>query len=78
MRTKFDDDLEEKIKWLHTTTTEEDKNKWNKAKFSVTPDGKFDMEFIWDQEWQDEIDGYNQQAEKEDTNYKAPKWHWEG
>ncbi|CEN52949.1 hypothetical protein CCAN11_360004 [Capnocytophaga canimorsus] len=28
---------------------------WNKAIFTLFPDGNFDMQFIWNQEWHDEI-----------------------
>jgi len=77
LRTKFDDELEEMVKWLHATTTEGGNNKWNKAKFTITPDKKFDMEFIWDQEWQDEVDRYNREEAEKDHNYRPPKWHWE-
>lgn len=41
---------------LHAITTEGGSNKWNKAIFTLTPEGKFDMEFIWDQEFQDEVE----------------------
>ena len=40
-------------------TAENNKNKWNKAVFTVNPEGKFDMQFIWDQELQDEIEKYD-------------------
>ena len=45
---------------LHEITTEEDNNKWNKAVFTLTPDGSFDMEFIWDQELHDRIESYSE------------------
>lgn len=77
LRTRYNDDLKAAIKWLHTTTTEGGHNKWNKAKFIITPDKKFDMEFIWDQEWQDELDRYNREEAEKDSNYSPPKWHWE-
>lgn len=77
LRTKFDDELEEKIIWLHATTTEGGYNKWNKAKFTITPDKKFDMEVIWDQEWQDEVDRYNREEAEKAPDYTPPKWHWE-
>ncbi|CAI9429340.1 hypothetical protein [Ornithobacterium rhinotracheale] len=32
---------------------------WNRAKFTLFHDGKMQMEYIWDQELQDEVDGYN-------------------
>ncbi len=34
---------------------------WNRAKFTLYPTGKFDMEYIWDQELQDEVDNYNKE-----------------
>lgn len=44
------------IKDLNTIMTENGNNKWNKAIFSIIPSGKFNMEFIWDQDLQDEIE----------------------
>jgi hypothetical protein len=41
---------------LHEITTEGGNNKWNRAIFTLFPTGKFDMEFIWDQELNDEIE----------------------
>lgn len=41
---------------LHAITTQEGNNKWNRAIFTLTPDGKFDMEFIWDQELHNEVE----------------------
>ena len=52
----FDPEVDFAIMELHKITTEGGKNKWNRAVFSVQPDGAFDMEFIWDQELQDEIE----------------------
>ncbi|AQW99499.1 hypothetical protein M2T70_11525 [Elizabethkingia anophelis] len=52
----FDADVDFAIMELHEITTEGGNNKWNKAIFTLTPDGGFDMEFIWDQELQNEID----------------------
>ncbi len=37
---------------------------WNKAVFTLYPDGKADMEYIWDAEMQAEIDKYNEEARK--------------
>jgi len=45
------DDFEE----LHEITTEGDSNQWNRAKFKLTPDGKFSIDFEWDQELADEV-----------------------
>ena len=33
---------------------------WNRAKYFLYPDGKMQMEYIWDQELQNEVDKYNQ------------------
>lgn len=52
----FDADVDFAIMELHEITTEGGNNKWNKAIFTLTPDGGFDMEFIWGQELQNEID----------------------
>ncbi len=37
---------------------------WNKAVFTLYPDGKADMEYIWDAEMQAEIDKYNEEAKR--------------
>ncbi len=44
------------IKELNNITSENEKNRWNKAIFTLFPTGKFNMEFIWDQALQDEIE----------------------
>ena len=41
---------------LHSITTEGGHNRWNKLKFTLYPTGKFEMDFIWDQEYQDKVD----------------------
>ncbi|WP_343608452.1 immunity protein YezG family protein [Chryseobacterium oranimense] len=48
-------DIRNWIRELHDITTEGDSNKWNKAIFNLNAQGKFNMEFIWDQELHDEI-----------------------
>lgn len=40
---------------LHELTTEGEHNRWNRATFTLFPDGEFDMEFQWDQDLDDEI-----------------------
>jgi len=32
---------------------------WNRAIFTLFPNNKFEMEYIWDEELQQEVDGYN-------------------
>jgi len=41
---------------LHKITTEGDSNQWNRAKFTLFPDGNFTIDFKWDQELADEIE----------------------
>ena len=53
-----DENIEDEIEKLHQITTEGGNNKWNKAVFSLKPDGDFNMEFIWDQELQDEVESF--------------------
>lgn len=36
---------------------------WNRAIFTLYPDHKFEMEYIWDQELQDEVDKYNNESQ---------------
>jgi hypothetical protein len=52
----INDDIADWINELHEITTEGGSNRWNKSVFTMTPDGKFDMEFIWDQELHDEVE----------------------
>jgi len=40
---------------LHKITTEDGGSDWNRAKFTLYPTGKFNVEFEWDQEFADEI-----------------------
>ena len=46
---------------LHQITTKGGHNRWNRAVFKLWPDGKFNMEFIWDQELHDEIERLNKE-----------------
>lgn len=53
----FDSSFElfEAFESLHKITTEGGENDWNRAKFTLHPTGKFDIEFKWDQELADNI-----------------------
>jgi len=44
---------------LHKITTENNSNKWNRAKFTLFPTGKFNIDFEWDQALADEIEKLN-------------------
>ena len=48
-----------KIHELHSLTTKGDSNQWNKIKFVLLPDSQFDIDFIWDKKYQDEINALN-------------------
>ena len=52
---QFDFDLTFDILELQKITTEDDRNRWNRAIFSLQSDGAFDIQFIWDQELHDEV-----------------------
>lgn len=53
---EFDsEEFESAIYELNQTLTQGGNNRWNKAIFRIWPDNNFDMEFIWDQELDDEI-----------------------
>ena len=53
---EFDFQLTFDILELHRITTEGKSNKWNGAVYELSSDGKFDMEFIWDKDFQDEVE----------------------
>ena len=53
---RFEESLNFEIMELHELTTEGGHNRWNRAIFKLSPDGKFDVEFIWDQDLNDEIE----------------------
>lgn len=36
---------------------------WNRAKYTLYPEGKMKIEYIWDQALQDEVDNYNQASQ---------------
>lgn len=57
----FPDEMDDAIEKLHEITTEGDHNRWNKAKFIMDANHKFEIEFIWDQEYQDEVDRLNKE-----------------
>ena len=35
---------------------------WNRAKLSLLPGGKMQIEYLWDQELEDEVDRYNNES----------------
>ncbi|WP_161787483.1 immunity protein YezG family protein [Endozoicomonas numazuensis] len=43
------------FKKLYEITTEGESNRWNRAKFTLYPTGKFNINFEWDQDLADEI-----------------------
>ena len=57
---EFETDLIHKLYEITQNNPLEHKN-WNRAIFTLYPDNQFNMEYIWDQELQDEVDGYNKE-----------------
>jgi len=53
---EFDFQLTFDILELHRITTQGNSGKWNRAIYTLSCEGKFDMEFIWDQQLQQEIE----------------------
>ncbi len=49
---------------LHSNMLNSGKDNWNKLAFVLFPSGEFKTEFIWDQAYQDEIDGLNKKIKK--------------
>jgi len=56
---KFDRRIVNDFHSIHKITTEKFDNKWNRAKFTLEPTGKFKMDFEWDQKLADEIERLN-------------------
>ena len=62
----FSEDLEKPFKLHHSAlddfedlqkiTTKGGSNKWNRAKFTLSPSGEFEIDFEWDQDLADEIE----------------------
>ncbi len=58
---EFPDNFGDNLMTIHKMTTEGKNNRWNRAIFKLWSNGKFDMEFIWDQELYDEIERLNKE-----------------
>jgi len=77
LKSRFNSELKGLINAFHRKSTENPINKWNKLTFILFPTKKFELEFTWDEEYQKHVDFYNEEAEKNDSSYERPKWHWE-
>ncbi len=78
LRTKDSDKLLESINQFHKETTSKDyESRWNKFNFKMNTDGKTEKVFLWDAEWQSEVDNLNAEIKNNNPHYKLPKWHWE-
>ena len=53
-------------KLYQTMTAESDKHKWNRAKVTLTNDGKLNIKFEWDQELADELEALSKEYD--------PRW----
>lgn len=58
----FDSDTAIRDLYTITQTQPPIHKDWNKAVFTLYPDGKVNMEYIWDAEWQAELDEYTAKA----------------
>lgn len=76
LRTRTDDHFDDIIKSYHIYNSDIN-NKWNKINFSLNLNRSESLSFIWDQEYQNEIDELNLTAKKQNPDYVLPKWHWE-
>lgn len=57
----FSPDTGDNLRDLNVLTAREGQERWNKAVFKISSDHEFDIQFIWDQDLQNEIDR-NQQV----------------
>lgn len=53
------EDIKSHIDLLHSITAKSKDYNWNKFKFILHPDLSFSKEFIFDKEWQKEVDELN-------------------
>jgi hypothetical protein len=77
LRTRPTEEIKQAIWVLHDITTQNGVNKWNKLKFSLFPDGRYEAAPFWDEIWQNEVDRMNRDAKKNNPGYEGPKWKWE-
>jgi len=61
----------------HHFTANKEESKWNTLKFILTPDNKLQNNFIWDAEWQNEVDAAGLAYKKRKRKYILPKWIWQ-
>jgi hypothetical protein len=77
-RTKASDKLRESINQFHKETTSKDyESRWNKFIFKMNTEGITETVFLWDAEWQSEVDNLNAQIKINNPNYVLLKWHWD-
>lgn len=77
LKTRPDDRVKEAIHQLHLNTAISDNTKWNFLEYEIQKDGSFSVKYIWNQEYQDEVDRSNLEVKKQHPDYNLPKWHWE-
>ena len=57
---KLEDQVDDDFDELYAIMTAEGyHHKWNRATFKLTPDGKFSIDFNWDQVLADEVESYS-------------------
>ncbi len=54
--------LRKSLEWLHRESHIKWNSKWNKAVFWLKPDSQFEIDYIFDDQWQGEVDRLNMQS----------------
>ena len=65
-----------KILEYHKKMTKNGEFKWNKLEISLS-NTKMQIEYIWDEKYQSEVDKCNIEVKASNPNYKIPLWPWE-
>ena len=77
LRTKPNENIKTAIRKLHSMTSTNESNKWNRFKLILKKNSEFVTEYIWDHDWQGKIEEENKRIKKLKPDYKVPKWNWE-
>ena len=65
-----------KVLEYHKKRTKNGALKWNKLEVSLSND-KMNIEYIWDDIYQSEVDKCNLEIKAKNPNYQIPLWPWE-
>jgi hypothetical protein len=56
----FPNDFKHQLNAFHEYTEKNGFKKWNVITFTISESAKFDIEFLWDQEFQDQYESYRE------------------